>query len=171
MDKLKQVYDRVIVTLAMMAGVMIALVFGFIVVDVSIRTLGYPPPAFVSAVSEYMLLYITMFAAPWLVRERGHVRIDSFVSYLSERTRHRLDRLIVGVAALLCLIAAWHAFWLGYGFWERGTEDIRSITIPRWALYAPLVIGFGLCAVEFLRFLHPAARFSTDERISAEGEI
>ena len=35
--------------------------------------------------------------------------------------------------------------------WQRGEIEIRSLYMPRWLLFAPLTIGFGLMAVEFLR--------------------
>ncbi|MDE0307180.1 MAG: TRAP transporter small permease [Albidovulum sp.] len=153
MNSLIRSYDRLIVTLAALAGVMAASVFVIIVVDVSMRTAEMRPPAFSSAVSEYLLLYMTMCAAPWLVRTRGHVRIDSFISYLSDGARRAIERAIIVVCILLCLAATWFGAYFAVDFWVRGTIDIRSIEIPRSLLFVPLVLGFFLCAVEFARFL------------------
>ena len=33
----------------------------------------------------------------------------------------------------------------------RGEVEMRSLDMPRWALFAPVTIGFGMMAVEFLR--------------------
>ena len=148
-----RLYDRLILALAFLAGAMVAAVFVMIVVDVSMRTIGMRPPAFTSAVSEYMLLYITMFAAPWLVRERGHVRIDTFISFLGDSARRAAERAIIVVCIVLCLIAVWYSTEFAIDFWRRGTIDIRSIEIPRSFLFVPILLGFGLCAVEFLRIL------------------
>ena len=169
-----RLYDRLIVMLALVAGIMVTAIFVIIVVDVSMRTLGMRPPAFSSAVSEYMLLYITMFAAPWLVRERGHVRIDSFVSFLPQAVRRALERLIILVCVGLCLVAAYYSTMFAIDFWVRGTIDIRSIEIPRSFLFFPLTIGFSLCAVEFLRMLamgETLSRSSGQQRAGLEGEL
>ena len=160
---LTRAYDNLIMALALLAGVMIASVFFFIVFDVTLRTTGFRPPEFVSAVSEYVLLYVTMLAAPWLVRERGHVRIASFLSFAPPHIRRLADQIVVLVCAALCLVAAYFAGGLGIDFWQRGALDIRSIAIPRWLLFLPLTIGFGLCALEFLRILVLDQRSSTDE--------
>ena len=57
--------------LVLFASALIAADCLLIVVDVSLRNLGMQPPAYTVALTEYSLLYMTMAAAPWLVRERG----------------------------------------------------------------------------------------------------
>ena len=170
-----RLYDRLITMLAIMAGIMIVFVFGLIVVDVSLRTLDFRPPMFTSAVSEYALLYMTMFAAPWLVRERGHIRIDSFVSFLPKRVKFVLERAILVLCFGLCAVAVWYSVKFSIQFWQRGTIDIRSIEIPRSLLFVPMAIGFALCAVEFLRSLLRAEPLGSpsDDAAGApfEGEI
>ena len=148
-----RLYDRLISGLAVLAGLMVAGVFVIIVVDVSMRTAGLRPPMFTSAVSEYALLYMTMFAAPWLVRERGHIRIDSFVGYMPAGLRRWIERAIVVLCIALCIVAVFYSTRFAIQFWQRGTIDIRSIEIPRAYLFLPMILGFGLSAVEFLRIL------------------
>ena len=72
MSRVLRIYDGVIVGLAIIAGAMVAAVFLMIVYDVAVRTLGFQPPFWTSALTEYALLYMTMLAAPWLVRQKGH---------------------------------------------------------------------------------------------------
>ncbi len=162
-------YNLLIMALAIIAGAMTAIVFVFILVDVTMRTLDFKPFQFVSAVSEYALLYMTMLAAPWLVRQRGHVRIESVATYFPIVFRNLVDRILVVVCALLCLIAAYYSGKLGLDFFLKGVIDIRSIEIPRWLLFLPLTVGFSLCAIEFLRFLHPDIRFTPSADDPAEG--
>ena len=150
---LVRLYDGLIVMLARAAGIMIAFVFVLIVVDVLMRTAGMRPPAFSSAVSEYSLIYMTMFAAPWLVRQRGHVRIDGFIGSMPGGAQRGLERLLIVVCILLCAGATWMSAEYAWDFWQKNDIDIRSIEIPRTFLFVPLVIGFGLCGIEFLRFL------------------
>ena len=35
----------------------------------------------------------------------------------------------------------------------RGEVEIRSLDMPRWALFAPVALGFSMMAVEFTRCL------------------
>ena len=153
MVQIIRLYDRLIVMLALVASIMIGAVFVLIVVDVSMRTAGLRPPVFSSALSEYSLIYVTMLAAPWLVRERGHVRIDTFLSFLPPAGKLLVERILIVVCIGLCLVTAYLAADFAIEFWRKGDIDIRSIEIPRALLFVPLVLGFFLCAVEFLRLL------------------
>ena len=173
MAVLVRLYDRLIMTLAVLASVMIAAVFVIIVVDVSMRTAGLRPPIFSSAVSEYMLIYMTMLAAPWLVRQRGHVRIDSFMTFLPDAVRRGIERLLIVACIALCVLATYLSAGFAIDFWIKGTLDIRSIEIPRSLLFVPLTVGFGLCGVEFLRLLliGQTLRAPDGEGIANEGEI
>ena len=150
---LSHAYNKLIYGLAAAAACMLSGVFVLVVSDVFIRTVGFRPFEFVSAVSEYLLLYITMFMAPWLVRRGGHVRIGSFLLYMPTKVSSLAERIILIVCCVLSVVAACLAAQLGYECWQRGLLDIRSITIPRWLLFVPLVMGFGLCATEFLKIL------------------
>ena len=71
--------DKVVTALAYLASAFIPCIFTMIVIDVSIRTIGITPPLFTSSIVEYGLLYIAMFSAPWLVRQKGHVAIEALV--------------------------------------------------------------------------------------------
>ena len=153
MALLVRVYDRLISLLALAAGIMVAAVFVLIVVDVSMRTAGLRPPVFSSAVSEYSLIYMTMLAAPWLVRVRGHVRVDSFLTFVPARGKLAIERILIVVCIALCLGASFLSGEFAVEFWQRGEIDLRSIEIPRSLLFVPLTVGFFLCAVEFARLL------------------
>ena len=153
MTNLIRAYDRLIALLAVLASAMVATVFVIIVVDVSMRTAGFRPPAFSSAVSEYSLIYMTMLAAPWLVRNRGHVRVDSFLAFMPPAGKLFVERVLIVVCMILCVFAAYLSCSFAIEFWRKGEIDLRSIELPRALLFVPLVIGFALCAVEFARLL------------------
>ena len=70
----------------------------------------------------------------------------------------RLPYVLIFVCCVLSVVAACLAAQLGYDCWQRGLLDIRSVVIPRWLLFFPLVLGFGLCAVEFLKIIPQSGR-------------
>ena len=139
--------------LAIIAGVMVAAVFLMIVFDVLVRALGFQPPFWTSALTEYALLYMTMLAAPWLVREKGHISVESMTLMLSVRFQNMVHILAYSVSIILCLVLAFYSVKQGFAVWSRGEIDIRSISIPGWLMYASLPVGFSLSAIEFGRFL------------------
>jgi len=146
-------YDRLIVVLAALAGAAIAFGFALIVVDVSVRAFGLRPPAFTSAVVEYVLLYFTLFAAPYLVRRKGHVTVDALVSRLSGRARWLVEKLAYLVCVATALAFAVIGFRLGFDAIRLGTIEERSIDVPSWVDYSPLGPVFVLVAIEFARYL------------------
>ena len=171
MKTVLRAYDRLIMALAVLAGAMMAAVFVSIIVDVAMRTAGLQPPYFVSALSEYALLYMTLFAAPWVVRIKGHVYVESLTSVLPSRVRLRIERFVLVFCIALCLILAYYSARTGYEIYLRGDEDVRSIVIDRWVLFVPLPVGLTLCATEFLRFLiGPDRMLSGRARRAAKSE-
>ena len=146
-------YDRLIYGLAVFSGLLIATVCGLIVWDVTARNLGLQPPASTLALTEYALLYFTMAAAPWLVRQRAHIVVEVLYQRFPPALRRYLDRLIVFSCAAICALVAVLAVVLMAEAFRRGELDVRSLDTPRWLLFLPLAVGFALMSVEFLRLL------------------
>lgn len=151
--RLVRAYDRVVDGLAAVAAVIIGMCAVLIVVDVSIRTLGFSPPAYTIALVEYGLLYVAMLAAPWLLRTRRHVYIDAVVSHLPRPLEAAVSSLGYLVSIVTCLTFALISAQLLLAAVGSGIVDERGVDMPLWSLYLPLPIGFGLVAVEFARML------------------
>lgn len=153
MRTVSKIYNGLIIGLAIVAGLMLAVILAGIVLDVTMRTLGYNALQWYSAIAEYCLLFSTMLAAPWLIRLKGHVVVESL--YLAMPPKVRL--IMAKFAYLICIgLSMLFAY---YGFLEMveamGSQelDIRSIDMPKWILFVPFPLGFTLVAIEFLRYL------------------
>ena len=148
-----KIYNGLINGLAVIAGILLAVILAGIVVDVTIRTVGFNSLQWYSAVAEYCLLFSTMLAAPWLVRLKGHVVVESLFIAMPPKARKIMSKFAYLVCIGLSLLFAY------YGFLEMveaiGSKelDIRSIDAPKWILFVPFPLGFSLIAVEFLRYL------------------
>jgi len=128
-------------------------VFVLVIIDVAIRTFGAKPPAYTSAVVEYALLYFTLLAAPYLVRQKSHVYIDALTSRLSGGPKLIVEKLAYAICVITSLLFAYIGWQLLMEGFELGLFDERSIDIPNWLLYLPMPLCFFLVAVEFSRFL------------------
>jgi len=148
---LEKAYDHLIEGLAVVSGLIIAGVCLLIVYDVIARNLGLQPPASTVALTEYALLYFTMAASPWLVRTRGHIVVEIMHSRLSGVYRTLVDHIILIICLLVSAAVCVLATILMIEAIQRGEIEIRSMEMPRAFLFAPLVVGFGLMATEFLR--------------------
>jgi TRAP-type C4-dicarboxylate transport system permease small subunit len=160
---LARLHRRLITLLAGLAGALLALMALAIVLDVVVRNLGFQPPGHTLALTEYGLLYITMLAAPWLVREKGHVRIELLTAAVGARTRVWLGRLVAALCILTCAVIGWYGLEVTLGHYRRGAMDVRSFDLPRWLLTASVPLSFGLMALEFARFLLGRGALHTGE--------
>jgi C4-dicarboxylate transporter DctQ subunit len=146
-------YRRLLEALAIIAGVMLAAMAFAIVLDVVVRNLGFQPPAHTLTLTEYGLLYLTMLAAPWLVREKGHVYIELITAALSPRARFWLTRVVYALCVVTCAVIFWFGLEVTIAHYQRAVIEVRSFDIPRWLLTASIPLSFGLMTIEFARFL------------------
>jgi len=150
---LSKAWEGLVNGLVLFACFLIAADCLLIVVDVTLRNLKLQPPAYTVALTEYSLLYITMAAAPWLVRERAWIVVEVLYRRASPAVRGQLDRVIFSLCAIVSGIVAVLACILAVEGAMRGEVEMRSLDMPRWALFAPVALGFAMMAVEFLRCL------------------
>lgn len=148
-----RLYDRVIIGLAVLGGASLVLAAVMIIIDVILRNTGFRPFQSTSALVEYIMLFATMSAAPWLVRSGGHVAIDAFVEAMPRPMRMTLGRVVLIGSILALALLSWRSASVCLEMIASGAIDMRSINIPSWVLYAMLTAGFGLMAAEFLRIL------------------
>ncbi len=139
--------------LAYIACAIIPVLFTMITVDVSIRLAGARPPAFTSAVVEYALLYVAMFSAPFLVREKGHVAIEAVIAYLPRLVQRILAIIVYVTCMLAAALFTYYSCLLFWENWTTGQLDTRSIDVPYWLQFVPMIIGFAFVTLEFLMYV------------------
>jgi len=155
--RIESLYSRFLAGLVALGCLLGAAVFVSVIVDVTLRSVGFKPPEYTSAFCEYAMLYMTALAAPWLVREKANVSVVALVERLPRIARGGLEMGIHVVCAIICLGLAWYSAKMGFDAWRRAEVDIRSIEIPRWVLFAALPPSFAMCAIEFMLHLRPRA--------------
>ncbi|OLP43004.1 TRAP transporter small permease [Rhizobium oryziradicis] len=153
MKTILSLYDRLIFALAYIAAASLALVTVIVALDVIMRNLNMQTLRWISAVVEYVLLFSTMAAAPWLVRINGHVSLSSFVNLMPRRLQTIVGELALVVSALSLAFLGIISADLTVQRWMDGSVDMRSVNLPAWLLYAFLAVGFVLMACEFVRLL------------------
>lgn len=169
MNALIRAYDWFVSALAYLAGVATVLMFALIVYDVLARELAGVSLNFTIGVVEYGLLYFTLFAAPYLVRTRGHVYIEALIVRLPDPIRLVLEQIVYVLCALAAGLFAYLSLVLLGEKIETGVIDIRGIDFPGWLVVAPLPVGYGLVAIEFLRFLFGSRSMYRRDGLPGEG--
>ena len=146
-------YNFVLNGMAVLAGILIFLCFVMIVVDVTMRIIGLNPPLFTLALVEYILLWFTMLAAPWLVRIKGHVFFDAVTQFLPTAIKNVVAKIVYSICIITSTIYGVHATGLLVVAVQKEMVDVRSIDMPLWSLYGPMPLCFFMVAIEFARYL------------------
>lgn len=152
MDRVFQLSGRIGWGLAFLTKLLLALVVVLVASDVAARNLARPLAWSVS-LTEYLLVYITFLPMPALVRGKGHVCADFIRTAMPPGLQRAVEigvyLLCLATCAYLALVASSAAI----GTFRSGAYDVRTFDVPRWLIYAPMVVGLWLSALEFLRYL------------------
>ncbi len=146
-------YARVLDALGVGAGV----VFGLIALatswDVLQRSLSGQTLKGLGDLVEYALFVATFLAAPWLLRQNGHVTVDFLVSALPQRLGQAARRVADAVGLVVCLVLLVYAVRVSWRSWASGNIVLKTIVFPEWWLYAVIAVSMALLALEFVRRL------------------
>lgn len=156
-------YARLLRAMLWLAAVYVGLMMVAIVYYTSMRSLGIAYSDYTFTFIEFGFIYVLMLGGPWLVRDRGHVYIEIVTAAVSNRARSALSRLVAFLCFLICLTLAWYTGVQTYNEMVGGVfDELRADqSIPRWIVIGAMPIGFGLMAIEFLRYVVVKETFHT----------
>lgn len=161
-------YDRLINAMAALGAAMIVLMALWITYEVIARYALNAPTIWVTDLSEYTMLYATFLAAPWLVREGGHVQVDILLSRLSTRHQHALGVVTCFLAAAASAVLLWQGAEATWDTFSRNQHMARAWAIPRWTVLVIIPIGSFFLVLEWLRAGMRSAHAARSEDAFAE---
>jgi TRAP-type C4-dicarboxylate transport system permease small subunit len=158
MQVVSKAHAALVAMLGFSAGVALACLAVLITIDVTIRNLGVGNFPWLLEVSEYVLFAATFLAAPWVLRENAHVRVDLLLTALPRTA----GRLLAGLADVLGLVISavltWYALRVTADALERGDLIYKELVVPEWPFFVVVVVSGCLLIAEFsLRLAKPAA--------------
>jgi TRAP-type C4-dicarboxylate transport system permease small subunit len=152
-------FDRLINALALLAGALLCVLTVLICLDVASRTLRLFAMPWTLDVTEYLLYAITFLAAPWVLREHGHIAIEIFVEQLPAGPRGALQRVTDAFGAVICTVLfvfACRVLWRSY---SQNNLVHETFVFPEWYLYSLAPPVFLILALQFAkRAARPADR-------------
>lgn len=153
MSGLVKIYNYLLHGMAICAGITIVTAVVLIVIDVLMRITGLDPLLFILTTVEYILLWFTMLAAPYLVRIKGHVFIDAVTQFFPPVIKKAVAKIVYLACIVASTVYCYHLIILFAQAIESGEIDMRSFEIPIWILFAPMPLCFFMCVIEFGRYL------------------
>jgi TRAP-type transport system small permease protein len=160
-------YGRLLDAMMSAAGILLLFMTVMIGADVALRNLGLGgvPPS--NELSEDILYLVTLLAAPGLLRQGQHIRIDIVLRALP----HRVGWVLEWVGDILGLVCC--LFFVRYGIrvaadsLANGSMSIKTLVMPEWWMLVPMPVAFLLLAIEFVFRMYPLARGERQPREDA----
>jgi TRAP-type transport system small permease protein len=154
MKSMSDLYDSLLEKLFFGACGVLFLMMMMICVDVFLRNIPLLKSlhglSWADEISEYMLYLITMLAAPWLLRQGRHIRVDILLRALPAKVGWYCEWLTDAVALACCTIMVIYGVEATYASYSSGMLTIKTLVTPEWWSLAPLPVTFLLLAIEVL---------------------
>ena len=154
MKAMSDLYDSLLEKLFLAACGVLFLMMLMICADVFLRNIPLMPSVrglpWADEVSEYMLYLITMLAAPWLLRQGRHIRIDILLHALPAQVGWYCEWLTDTIALVCCAVMVISGSEAAYASYSSGMLTIKTLVTPEWWSLAPLPVTFLLLAIEVL---------------------
>ncbi len=147
----KNVFDFIIESLTYIAGIIILAMTFTVSITAMARYLGFRPPDWTFQFSEYALLWFTFLAAAWLLREGGHISIDTVVTRFQPKTRQKVEI----INDILGFIVSVTVFWFGtlhtIDLFQRGIMEVKGTTVPKFPIFLIIPLGSLALSIQFGR--------------------
>lgn len=174
MRRLSDAYDRLLTALFTVAGLMLGAMMLIICADVLLRNVALIPGLrgleWSNEVSETLLYLITLLAAPWLLRQGQHIRVDILLRAIPRRIAWSCE-IVTDVLAFACCIAlVVYGTKAAMASYASGSILIKTLVTPEWWWLAPLPLTFALLAIEVvfrMQRLLAGERAPRDDAVSA----
>jgi TRAP-type transport system small permease protein len=157
MFTLSRWYGRLLDGMLAVAGALLLVMTLMIGADVFLRNIGAGgvPPS--NELSEDCLFLITLLAAPGLLRQGQHIRVDIVLRALPLRIGWLMEWAgdLIGLAC--CLVFLWYGVSVTAASFIDGALSIKTLVLPEWWLLAPMPVAFALLAIEFVFRMHRLA--------------
>jgi len=153
MKGFESAYRRVVDACAAISAFFVFAVTAMITLNVILRNAFGTHVAGDTEMSEYVMLLITAFAAPWLLKQGKPVRIDLMLQTLPPRAGWMCEFFVDALGLAVSLLMTWYGTRVLIYSIRDGNKIVKEFVIPEWWTLWPLPAMFALLAIEFvLRF-------------------
>ncbi|RZS78014.1 TRAP-type C4-dicarboxylate transport system permease small subunit [Pigmentiphaga kullae] len=142
-----KIYVWILNAFGLVAGLLVGAMVILVSYDVVARNVGMPSFAGAMDVTEHLLPVATCIAAPWLMYNRQHIRLD-VLNALSEGVRFAIFRIAAVIGCVVSVVIACYSVAVMLDAYEAEAVVMKSIVFPEWFIYIPFPACFALLAIE-----------------------
>lgn len=138
--------------LAGIAGVLLGGLVLLITAGVVSRYAFDRPITGIIEITEWALLVITLFTAPWIMSLDSHVRVDIItrvVEAKAPRARWAMALVAECIGFVVSLVMVYYGVLVSAQAFASHKVSLSYIPLPLWPLYALIPFSFALMAIVF----------------------
>lgn len=148
--KIKRLFNGLVFFCAVIASLLIVLAAFLVCFDVVWKFVSGNFLFWVSDIVEYSLLWITLLGAPWVLREKAHIKMDILINWFSPAKSALLVTATSGIGAVVCFILAWAGAMVTWQYFSTGYRLTTYLETPAWMVIIIVPIGLALLGVQFV---------------------
>ena len=149
-DRLVNVLDRLVNALAWLAATMFVTAGAMLTYEVVARRVFTAPTRWAAELSQYCLIWGSLLAMAWVLRERRHIAVSAGLALLPAAGRRLADLFALLAVLALSLVVTWYGFAIFWDSFERGRTTGSLLNLPVWIVELAVPVGFALLAVQCL---------------------
>ena len=147
----KNRFDFIIEFLASLAGMIIFAIAVIVTCTAVLRYAGFRPPAWTFQFTEYALLWFTFLGAAWLLREGGHIRIDTLISRLNQNRLRKVEIIDDILGFIVSAIIFWFGTLHAIDLYQRGVMEVKGVIFPKFPIFLIIPVGGLTLSIQFGR--------------------
>src|SRR5262245_17652117 len=118
--------------------------------DIAIRYFGWGSLPWLIEVVEYILCGGSFLAAPWVLRQGAHVRVDILLTALPAQVSRRIEQLLDIIGCAVSAVLFYYACIAVAQAWRTDAIIYKSWWTPEWIVLLPVPIACVLLFAEFV---------------------
>jgi TRAP-type C4-dicarboxylate transport system permease small subunit len=144
-------FDFIIEFLAYLAGIILLAITFAVTGSALVRYLGFRAPIWTLQYTEYGLLWFTFLGAAWLLREEGHIRIDTIISRLYAPSRRKVEIMDDILGFVVSIIIFWFGTLHTIDLYQREIMEVKGVIVPKFPFFLIIPLGGLTLSIQFVR--------------------
>lgn len=150
MHQIGKTIDRLSRLSAIIASVLFVVAGAMLTYEVVARYYFIKPTRWAAELSQMCLIWGSLLAMAWLLRQRNHIQVDAVVRLLPAPVTRVLDSLVMIIIAVFSGITAWYGFLIFHDSFVRGRTTGSLLDLPIWITELAIPVGFVMLLVQAL---------------------
>jgi len=150
LDMFETGFNRLVVFLASLVAISIGLMAILVPLNLLFIKLQFGSMWWLFGSVEYSLYFGVFAAAPWVLQQGAHVRVDMLSANLPAAAAAKLEVMTNLVGALICSVLIVYGVRAGIIEFIDMTMPDKDLRIANWIVVSVFAASFMLMAIEFL---------------------